>query len=680
VKVSINYFETKGLRCPDTRLNFLRSGVVAKLNMIMMPNGTGKTTIVKLLEHALSGRRFTSAEIKELKSQDYETDVGSFVIQLGIDRGQSDPRIDVSIMLEFDFSTNTCEYWTSMPPSGRELGYRPPNILKPYLREGCVDVFAFQGDKAEKLTDISKHDADDAVNAFFGFDWIEDAAKVIEDDFSRRISTRTRTLHGNKDKITKNKRLYENWKSAEKNLIKKLEEKKEARRNLVADVNNLKARYDQLLNRNKQHEEESKTIQQELLTAQADLNLSSVELMDSLRNPFFLSTEMQKDLDDLRQNLDDLELPGTSKVFFVELTKRATECICGRPMDHDAKENILRKSDEYLGPDAVMVVNGIKDGIEKFSSKANSIRDELDPVNIFLENIKKLEEKTQNKNLFERKVYAAASDQEKEQLDHYEKMIAELSKLDQEIHKYEGTSSDVCDPDRARSAGAQYCENIPAARQVIQQYLDELSALTQAQKEFDAKKKITEILTSASVIASSLIKKKLTELCNQKIVKILPRGTHVKVKKIDKNITLETLTGTEKRRGSGGESAAVAYSFVSSVLEEANIAFPLIVDHPVTALQFSARKELSEVLKKISHQFIGFLIDSEVQDFASPFAEDSEAYFFTLFRDIEGNGIYKERLPADDTKIYKSKNGVLCLDAQYFMNFKEQENEEEADV
>src|SRR5215213_9465405 len=54
--VRIAGWEAKGLRCPDHRVSFENSvGGTHRISLLQMPNGTGKTTTLKLLRAALSG-------------------------------------------------------------------------------------------------------------------------------------------------------------------------------------------------------------------------------------------------------------------------------------------------------------------------------------------------------------------------------------------------------------------------------------------------------------------------------------------------------------------------------------------------------------------------------------------------------------------------------------------------
>jgi hypothetical protein len=130
--------------------------------------------------------------------------------------------------------------------------------------------------------------------------------------------------------------------------------------------------------------------------------------------------------------------------------------------------------------------------------------------------------------------------------------------------------------------------------------------------------------------------------------------------------------------GSGGQNVAVAYSFATSILERSGIQFPLLVDHPFTALQESARREMAEILDKICHQFVGFVIDTEKQGFLPQLMRSSSTVnLITIFNDIEGNQPHINNLPNVNSKVYRSNNGIVCYDKDFFEDFRDLNSSEE---
>ena len=57
------------------------------------------------------------------------------------------------------------------------------------------------------------------------------------------------------------------------------------------------------------------------------------------------------------------------------------------------------------------------------------------------------------------------------------------------------------------------------------------------------------------------------------------------------------------------------------MLERSTIKFPLILDVPVKGMDFGARRRTAQFISKLDSQFIGFVIDSDKEDFTDKFKE-----------------------------------------------------------
>ena len=64
-----------------------------------------------------------------------------------------------------------------------------------------------------------------------------------------------------------------------------------------------------------------------------------------------------------------------------------------------------------------------------------------------------------------------------------------------------------------------------------------------------------------------------------------------KIEKIDEKIHI---FGSSEG-GSGGQNVIVVTSFASTLFGKSNAFFPLLIDHPVTALQYASRGEISKI-------------------------------------------------------------------------------------
>ena len=179
---------------------------------------------------------------------------------------------------------------------------------------------------------------------------------------------------------------------------------------------------------------------------------------------------------------------------------------------------------------------------------------------------------------------------------------------------------------------------------------------------------IKDVISISKENSLSEIKSLLKDSTNEKIKETLPAGSPLEVVELDKYLKLGW-KDTVQSQASGAQNIIVAYSFARSVLEEADIEFPLIVDHPVANVDKKNRRTLGSKLGLMMHQFIGFLIDTEREGFLDGVQESGDVRYISLFSDIEGNKAFideVERLPAEE--YIKSKNGYISYNKDFFVS------------
>ncbi len=662
MKISIKRWKSHGLRCPDVDISFCKDGTYSKINLILMPNGTGKTTIITLLQHALTGKQISN--IAAYKSADYDNDSGVFELELAVDNGANDTKL-VLIRIEFDFLENRADFSTSFAPVGIVDRWSPPNDLIPFLRPSCVDAFAFKGDKAKALLDQYGTDASNAVKAFFGFDWIDDAVSKIESEYSSRIRSRATSSSSHQKSLGKKERTLKQWEDHLEGLKRRRDNLEIELMGLTEEEDRLREEIDASLSDDSDLKLEQSEIEARIKSTESDINKYAEKLMNALRNPAYVADEITNKLNDLKENLDELQLPGTSKIFFDELVASYSKCICDRPFDDKSRSAVLENSRSFLADEEVTVVNGIKQDINKYTEKAEGLKAE--ELSRMLSGALQGKEEAYNElQSHENKKRDLASDEDRGKLDRWRDMGIQIATISDEISEL--TGNDFADPDLAIRQGIHNCTNIHVTDSVIKKLLKEISIATNAAEEYEKKELVVSILKEASIDAYTHVTEILKERSNDKLESILTEGTNIKITSIGKNI--EIAAGDVRRESaSGGESASIAYSFVNAVLEESGVRFPLLVDHPVTALQYEARAPLARAIQAVSHQFIGFLINTEIGGFVTSFS-DPPPYFYTLFRNIKGNQKYIDRAPNDNGSCVETQNGFLCTDRDFFLGFK----------
>ena len=106
------------------------------------------------------------------------------------------------------------------------------------------------------------------------------------------------------------------------------------------------------------------------LDAQITLDEMSKVFLNHMRNPLFFSDEFKEGMRSFKDRLDTLKLPeNAGRPWFDELLK-GDECICGNPMDEDAKKNIKQKQEEVLEGGFQVTLNTFKTNFDKLNVKS----------------------------------------------------------------------------------------------------------------------------------------------------------------------------------------------------------------------------------------------------------------------------------------------------------------------
>jgi DNA sulfur modification protein DndD len=668
MNVYLRGWRTSGLRCPDMEIDFGVNVTERQICLVQMPNGTGKSTIIELISACLTGEKLSHERVRALQEIDGFSEKGTFELHLLLKDPDASGATPLDIHMDLDFTTETCEYRTlKNVQSGLEFGWGPPDALRPFLNSRCVDVFVFKGDRVLNLLDSARNDAEASIKAFFGFSAVEDLLVAIDQDFATRNIGNGKT----DNTVTRRRNDLQKWNNHLVGLRSELETLRAQRREADNGLSNKRDRYTEIVSRHNRFEAEIARLTEEISNAKAELSSTSSRALGALRNPMFAENAIGRLLSKLKLNLDTLKLPGTSVEFFRELTLQEN-CVCDRPMVETARQAVLANARSYLSDDHVMIVNGIKKDVETFSIRASEQRQD-DLFNALENAAIDLRRKEQELVRVNSQLIDESTDEERNAIKDWEKALQDVAEIDGRISELIA-ESDVS-VSVAMRGEPDFCRNIRLVERVVNEKERVLAESQDTVREFNAKESLKRILVESAKSALDELGTKLAISSNRTLEAILPAGTPLKILSVKKNITLGFAVGSQERtqtQASGGQNVAVAYSFSMAVLEKSGALFPLVVDHPVTALQESARREMAASLSRLCHQFVGFVIDTEKSGFIEALqASGVPLKFFTIYRNIEGNRPYEKMLPADRSKVTVTRNATLCTDSEFFVNFRD---------
>ena len=661
MKVSIDEIETKGLRCPDSLISFKNRSNGGVINLLQMPNGTGKTTIIQLLSASLTGKidKWSPSEVKEYKSKDNLSNDGEFRITLSL---ESQKVKQLTFLTRFNFEEGSSKIFTTRGNIGEEEGWLPPVELRPFFSTGCVDVFCFQGDKTKDIIDSSKDDAEITIKAFFGFDEIEGFIDEIKKFHRDTIQTGAPVTTSSIAAKTQQAGLW-NLRAIElKEDYESLLLLKAAADTNEAELKKTQGKIIEALNGTKKQEELDKAHS----AAANNVNEASSDFWNDLKNPLLLSDNLISDLNTFRNSLESMKLPGGSRSFFEELIKEDKGCICGEDLTESRIENIQREIENYLGDDEAMVVNVIKGEI----ADSYNLRDS----NSFNKNYTTLDnalnDRTtalKNKQDYLEEMQKLATPKNQLIFKQYGEIVAEQTKINLAISNrkkvYMVESSLLNDP--------QSCKSYKTAENTYDRLLEEIGEVTDKKEISESYKILKKVINRAKQNSLIRIKDNLKLKTNEKLIETLPEGSKIEVLEVDKYLKLGW-NEVIQSNASGAQSVIIAYSFARSVLEEASVEFPLIVDHPFTQIDWENRKNLGSKLGALMHQFIGFLIDTEREGFLEGVADQVDIRYISLFSsEIAGNANYIKQIEKLQIGDYlKTSNGFITYNKDFFINNK----------
>ena len=144
------------------------------------------------------------------------------------------------------------------------------------------------------------------------------------------------------------------------------------------------------------------------------------------------------------------------------------------------------------------------------------------------------------------------------------------------------------------------------------------------------------------------------------------------VNSINENIKLEG-----QSEGSTGQEARIGIIFLLTLLERSSIKFPLILDVPVKGMDFGARRRTAQFISKLDSQFIGFVIDSDKEDFTDKFKEitNNSNNYITCYRRESESKEFDDLANNFNSTPDKSSNAHVVYDYNFFEKFKKEDEQ-----
>ncbi|MBY0285235.1 MAG: hypothetical protein K2W81_14890 [Sphingomonas sp.] len=652
MRINLLGWSSEGMRCPDVRVDLADGMQASRVSLIQMPNGTGKTTTLTLIEAAMNGAatKWSEIEVRDLRRAGDERAKGSFVVRLAVD-GKP-----LTFELVLDFQRGVASYRTTNPGSGGvQSNWSPPPSVRRFLKPEFLDLFIFDGEFAGKLFDQRGLEAEYAIDALCQLYVIEDVSRFAEEAWSRKA----------KQVQVKSESGLQRLQDAHQALQRRKAEVIRFREQAASGVSRLHADYEEFDRRIKAKlsggaatRERFDTAQGELATAGARLARASGAAMQALRMPLALHTSFGRDLWQLKEGLDRLRLPeNTSSQFFQELLEES-DCICGREMTEGAREEIRARSELYLDSPEYGIINAMKTDIEAVG------RDQAESglAIAFGTVIAELAEARRAKRLADQDVEIL-----KQQLkdsgdadiqtweDEQATVMTRLAECRELITRIDAAVDEDNEEDPDTWSLASLEGQLTHSGRQIAEITDTLTLRRQTEM-------IVQLLKRTLELARGEIKAELIESCNETIAKVLVNDP-LRISGIDKSLKLSGQSGA-----SVGQILSVGYVFLMNVLKRGNNELPLVVDSPANPIDAGVRRRVGALIPQLTEQFVGFTINTEREGFVPALHEAAggDVRYLTLFRRTPGTTNLMTNLPETSTI---SDNSVLVHDKRFFETF-----------
>lgn len=645
------------MRCPNIVLDDLDGGGgetrPARVSLIQMPNGTGKTTTLELLNATLSGeaRSWDHERVLEFRRPGEDHGSGTFAVSLRVDG-----RL-LTIELTLDFESGTVRYRTSNPGSGGlEDGYRPTAAVRRFLSPGFLSLFVFDGEFAERLFDPVKAEADDAVDALCQLYLLGEIGEFAENEWTLR----TKQV-GAKSDVTLTRLMQ-----SRSTLSERREKVEAARASAESRAKAAEAAIADYQKKIDQRMSTVNTVQQEYAEAlvavsktEGELAKAVSDVMLEIRQPLSIDARFGEWLVELRDNLDDLQLPeNTSAQFFLDLAKRDA-CICGRDFTPGSRHQVELNAKQYLGSEEAGIINAIKKDVGDRTAEPSAPAEGDEPrpdltaliecmsaarraARAAVQTVDTLKLKLIQSGDEEFRAWQEAQDAQKETLRKCSDVLRDVA-ADRDDRPEEAlwslrTIDKLIDERGARIA--------------------ELTKTVRLRRQTD---KLRTILQRAREIARTRIREELVEVSNERLATILGNDP-VRIQRIDRSIRL-----LNQNKASTGQSLAIGYVFLTAALSRGSNDFPLIVDSPANPIDAGRRRRIASLVPSLCTQFVGFIINTEFLGFVESLEKSaSDVRYITIFRLTEGTARLMPGLPAE---AIKTENAVVVEDRSYFLDF-----------
>lgn len=360
---------------------------------LQMPNGTGKTSTLRLIRSVFIGRLWSKDESDtnvrgwrritsvDKSKQAYSNAKSTFKLRLKIDDQ------NWAIRIELNYGANTYEFFTHHPTEGVIEGWHPPYKFKKVFEGNIrlVELFIFDGETVDRM--LSQADSkllDDAIRQFSGvaeiYGLVGDRTDgkytggrltSIRNELEREVGRENSA--GNAQKLTQLASLEQATIEKMETLKGEREEHKKQLADAQTDLDEVKDELRKIENNYGKKYEKALELQGEIAKRRLGMIETTEQLRLGLLNPRLTFSLKWKDFVAFHQSHIDGNLPEDVGYGWLKNLTLQKKCICGEPMTPSMSNHIRTNFSLYLDSTKRGVVSSVQ---------SEFVRDEPQPERI----------------------------------------------------------------------------------------------------------------------------------------------------------------------------------------------------------------------------------------------------------------------------------------------------------
>lgn len=593
----------------NLEFNLEDEGGVPHIYLVMMRNGTGKTTTTNLIRTVLSGTEMSESELLSYRPTEYDCDEGKFTLTMQYD----DKRY--FYILKLDYLNARYQYFTSRTgeSGGLESGRIIPRNLKVFDNREFICRFVFDGEQAQLTLDSGTEEAEKAITYLYRVNELDnligDINKLIdekqkESNDKGRSTTSIRQLRTRRD----------NKSNTYDGLLKRKNDLQKQERGLQESQSELQRRLDELIAENKTLQSDKDKLERRKDEINGGMKSCFTKIHTQAVLPFHIHNEFENRLKTLFNNMQILKLPKTTaKEFFVDLSEKP-KCICGHDIGEKEKKHILDNADRYLGAEELSVINAVKHKLRTFET-SNELHDELEKLQELKENLVWVNGQIEDLN----------TKLEPDKQEVARQISEDLESVNEDLIHVQQELSILLGPDSGIHANED--NNLEAAKRALEKAQRTYDEATNTYQFAQRSRRIIRYIQEIKKLTLDKLKENIVADVNVRLTQLI-KNDKVSIEKIDKSLILH-----KKEKVSEAQTLAVAYAYIGSLFEHSVHDFPFLIDSPAAKMDRDIRRTAAEVLPELFDQLIILVTSGELDKFADRFYMRSDVKYVTIEND-----------------------------------------------